>query len=121
MIKVLRALLGKTPREQPAKKPAPIARPKASSAGGDYRAVSLTPGLGCCVAAKHAAGRCYLMREAPRLPLADCRMPTNCSCKFRKAADRRDGDRRLFGGTADNHWYVAAEKRKRGGRRSTKN
>ena len=119
MIKVLRGLFGKTPREQPPKKPTPIARPKRSNAGGDFRAVSLAPGIRCCAAAKHATGRGVLLREAPRLPLEACTMPTNCSCKFLKAADRRDSDRRLLGATETGRWFAGPESRKRGGRRST--
>lgn len=46
-------------------------------------------------------------------------MPTNCSCKFRKDADRRDSDRRLLGATEQNRWFAGPESRKRGGRRST--
>src|ERR1700730_6005488 len=94
MIKVLRGLFGKTPHEHPTKKLAPIARPKPSNTGGDFRAVSLAPSIRCCAAAKHAKGRRVLLREAPRLPLEACTMATNCSCKFRKDADRRDSDRR---------------------------
>jgi hypothetical protein len=121
MLKALRTLLGKTPREHPAKKPARSAKPKPPNAGGDYRAVSRAPSTRSCAAAKHAAGKRYLWRQAPRLPLAGCTMPTNCSCKFRKDADRRDGDRRLLGGTATNGWFADPQRRKHGGRRSTKN
>ncbi len=119
MIKVLKELLGKISREQPAKKPTPIARPKRSNTGGDFRAVSIAPSLMCCTAAMHATGRPYLLHEAPRLPLEACTMPTNCSCKFRKNADRRDSDRRLFGATETNRWFAGLESRRRGGRRST--
>jgi len=119
MIKLLRGLFGKTPREHPAKKPMLIARPKRSNTGGDFRAVSLAPSIRCCAAAKQATGRRVLLREAPRLPLEGCTMPTNCSCKFRKDADRRDSDRRLLGATEANRWFAGPESRKRGGRRST--
>jgi hypothetical protein len=119
MIRVLKRLFGETPREQPPKKPKPIARPKRSKASGDFRAVSLAPGIRCCAAAKHATGRRALLREAPRLPLEACTIPTNCSCKFLKAADRRDSDRRLLGATEANRWFAGPESRKRGGRRST--
>src|SRR5260370_38698836 len=118
MIKVLRGLFGKTPREHPAKKPTPIARPKQSNAGGDFRAVSLAPSIRCCAAAKHATGRRVLLREAPRLPLEACTMATNCSCKFRKHADRRDSDLRLLGATEPNRWFAGPRSGRRGGRRS---
>src|ERR1700682_3331355 len=119
MIKVLRGLFGTTPREHPAKKPAPIARPKRSNSGGDFRAVSLAPSIRCCAGAKRATGRRVLLREATRLPLEACTMPTNCSCKFRKDADRRDSDRRLLGATEANRWVARPESRKRGGRGAT--
>ena len=117
MIKVLRELFGENPREHPVKKPTPIAIAKRSNTGGDFRAVSLAPSIRCCAAAKHATGRRVLLREAPRLPLDACTMPTNCSCKFRKDADRRDSDRRLFGETETNRWFGGTESRKRGSRR----
>jgi hypothetical protein len=118
MIKVLEGLLGKISREHPANKPTPIARPKRPSGTGDFRAVEIAPSIMCCAAAMHATGRPYLLREAPRLPLQTCTMPTNCSCKFRKNADRRDGDRRLFGATGTNRWFAGADNRTRRGRRS---
>jgi len=119
MIKKLKALLGKTLHEHPAKKPTPTSKP--SSIGSDYRAVSLVPGMvECCTAAKEASGKRYLMRKAPRLPLADCTVPTNCSCTFRRHPDRRHEDRRLLGGTDTSGWLAGPERRKGGSRRSTK-
>jgi hypothetical protein len=117
MIKVLRGLFGENPHEHPVRKPTPIAIAKRSNTGGDFRAVSLAPSIRCCAAAKHATGRRVLLREAPRLPLEACTMPTNCSCKFRKDADRRDSDRRLLGETETNRWFAGTESRKRGSRR----
>jgi hypothetical protein len=118
MIKVLEGLLGKISREHPANKPTPIARPKQPNSTGDFRAVEIVPSIMCCPAAMHATGRSYLLREAPRLPLEACTMPTKCSCKFRKNADRRDSDRRLFGATETNRWFAGVESRMRTGRRS---
>jgi hypothetical protein len=118
MIKVLEGLLGKISREHPANKPTPIARPKRPNSTGDFRAVEIAPSIMACAAAMRATGKPYLMREAPRLPLEACTMPTNCSCKFRKNADRRDGDRRLFGATETNRWFAGADSRTRGSRRS---
>ena len=118
MIKVLRGLFGENPREHPVKKPTPIAMAKRSNTGGDFRAVSLAPSIRCCAAAKYATGRRVLLREAPRLPLEACTMPTNCSCKFRKDADRRDSDRRLLGETETNRWFAGPESRKHRSRRS---
>ena len=47
-------------------------------------------------------------------------MAGSCTCKFRKDPDRRDGDRRLLGGTATNSWYTASERRTRKGVRSVR-
>lgn len=118
MIEVLKGLLGKISRDHPAKKPTPIANPKRPNSTGDFRAVEIAPNIMCCAAAKQATGRSYLLRHAPRLPLMGCTMPTNCLCKFRKNADRRDGERRLFGATETNRWFVGVECRKCGSRRA---
>ena len=117
MIKILERLLGKVSREHPANKPAPIANSKRSNSTGDFRAVEIAPSSTCCAAAMQASGRSYLLRKAPHLPLMGCTMPTTCSCKFRKNADRRDSDRRLFGTTETNRWFAGRESRKGGGGR----
>jgi hypothetical protein len=118
MIKLLIELLGRLGGEHPAKNSMPIPNPKRPTAGGDFRAVSIAPSIMCCTAAMRATGRTYLLHQAPRLPLGACTMPKNCSCKFRKNADRRDRDRRLFGANETNRWF-AGESRRRGARRST--
>ena len=119
MINVLKELLDKISRQYVAKKSTPIARPKRSNTAGDFRAVSIAPSLMCCAAAMRATAKPYLLREAPRLPLEACTMPTNCSCKFRKNADRRESARRLFGATETNRWFAGPDIRKSGGRRSS--
>lgn len=91
---------------------------KPASAGKDYRAVCVAPGIKCCAAAKDITGKYYLVREGPRLPLVNCTQPTNCSCKFTKTLDRRDDDRRQIGSSETGRWYAGTERRK-GGRRSS--
>jgi hypothetical protein len=118
MIKVLEGLLGKISREHPANKPTLIARPPRPDSAGDFRSVEIAPSIMSCSAAMRATGRPYLLREAPRLPLGGCTMPMNCSCKFRKNADRRDCDRRLFGATDTNRWFAGVDNRARRSRRS---
>jgi hypothetical protein len=118
MIKVLEGLLGKVSREPPANKSTSLARPKRPNSNCDFRAVEIAPSIMCCAAATHAVGRPYLQREAPRLPLDACTMPTKCTCKFRKNADRRDSDRRLFGAAETNRWFAGVESRSRRSRRS---
>jgi hypothetical protein len=111
MIKVLKGLLGKNSGAQPACNLKPIAILKRSKCTGDFRAVEIAPSAACCAAAKKASGRPYLLGKAPRLPLLGCTMPTTCSCMFRKNADRRDSDRRLFGATEKNRWFSGRESR----------
>ena len=118
MIEIFKELLGKISRERPAKTPKPIAKHKVANSASDFRAVEIAPSIMSCSAAMQATGRSYLLREAPRLPLTGCTMPTKCLCKFRKNADRRDSDRRLFGATETNRWFVGVECRQREGRRS---
>ncbi len=120
MFKELKALLSKSPRDDGVKLPASKAAAKPATAAKDYRAVSVTPGMKCCSAAHEIVGQYFLLRDGPRLPLAKCTMPTSCSCKFKKAADRRDGDRRIFGTSETGRWFAGAENRKRAGRRSAK-
>lgn len=116
MIKALKGLLAKLSREHPAKNFTPIAKLKRPHNRGDFRAVEIAPSILCCAAAMQIKGRPYLLREAPRLPLYGCAMPTNCSCKFLKNADRRDSDRRLLGATETNRWFGGLDSRKRGRR-----
>jgi hypothetical protein len=120
MLKALKALFRKTPRVNSAPKPARTVMAKSAVSRQDYRSVSVKPGVKCCSAANDILGRSYLFREAPRLPLANCTMPTNCSCKFKKASDRRDADRRQVGVTETGRWFAGPENRKRRGRRSAK-
>ena len=119
MLQLFKSLLGMISREQPAKKRKQSAKPKPPNALNDYRAVSLVPGIKCCAAAKSAAGKPYLWREIPRLPLVGCAKPTACSCKLHKTADRRDEERRLRGAGEGARWFAGSEQRKRRGRRST--
>ncbi|HEX2789004.1 MAG TPA: hypothetical protein VHN17_01105 [Steroidobacteraceae bacterium] len=125
MLQLFRSLLGETSRDhqagKPASKPASTGRHKPPQPSVDYRAVSLAPNIMCDAVSKDVAGKRYLLREAPRLPLAGCATPASCSCKFRKHADRRNGDRRLLGMAETNRWYAGGERRNRGGRRTKPN
>jgi hypothetical protein len=126
MIQLFKSLLGDTSgdhrKDKPALRPIASTRPGPTQANVDYRAVSFAPNLMCDAVSKDVAtGKRYLLREAPRLPLAGCATPASCSCKFRKHADRRDGDRRLLGMSETNRWYAGGERRNRGGRRSKTN
>jgi hypothetical protein len=111
MIQLLRSIFGKPPREYSLDKPVARAKPVRLNGGGDYRAVSLEPSRKCHAACQDGANRRYLLGEVPRLPLANCTMPDHCACKFRKYADRRDGDRRLLGETDAHRWFACSERR----------
>lgn len=118
MIKVLERLFGRIVGEQSANKPKSTGNSRRPISKSDFRAVEIAPSVTCCSAAKQVTGRLYLLPQAPRLPLMGCTMPTKCSCKFRKTADRRDSDRRMFGATETHRWFVGADSRKLRGRRS---
>lgn len=89
-----------------ATRPGKTARPKhsqltTSSAGRkdrsttQWRAVKIAPGLISCGAAGKLAGKVFLSRESPRLPLDGC-SEKDCRCKYVHLDDRRDGgDRRI--------------------------
>lgn len=109
MIQLLKSLLGEKTPDRSVRKP--------TSNATDFRAVSLTPSLICCAATKNAASKRLLWRQAPTLPLSACTMRSSCACKFRKHADRRDGERRLLGGNINKQWYIGGERRERQGRR----
>lgn len=118
MIQLLKSLLNAKTSDGPARKPGSRSMPNPAAKVYDFRAVSLAPSLECCAATKDAASKRYLWREAPRFPLPGCATKSNCSCKFIKHTDRRDGDRRLLGGKATNQWFTGSERRKHQGRRA---
>jgi hypothetical protein len=120
MLKGLIGLLGKTPRNDSEQKPVPRKTAPSAPAGQGYRAVSVAPGVKCCLAAKNGLGKRDLSRDAPRLPLANCTMPASCSCTFKKASDRRDSERREIGISETGRWFAGPENRTRGRRRSSK-
>lgn len=113
MLKGLKGLLIKTPRNDSAKRPAPKVAAKPVAVGKDYGAALVVPGTRCCVGAKSAARERFLFRDAPRLPLADCTMPGACACRFKKASDRRDtdADRRDIGLSETGRWYAGPNHR----------
>jgi hypothetical protein len=114
MMKLLENLIGTIGREQ-IKSPKPPAR-KLASGEGDFRAVEVSARVLCCEAARQVAGKRYLLRKAPQVPLMGCTMPTTCSCMFLKSKDRRDGDRRLLG-AGTSRWFTGVDARKYVGRR----
>ena len=95
MIRSIRDLLGRSPSPSRQVRSAPQMR---VPAGQDFRAVEISPGLSACTAARDAAGRKFLMRKAPTLPLTGCSRPDQCKCRFTGAGDRLEGEPRLEGG-----------------------
>jgi hypothetical protein len=60
----------------------------------DFSAAEVVPNSeGSCFAARELAGKRFLVRDVPKLPLADCNRP-HCECRYRRHADRRAGPRR---------------------------
>jgi hypothetical protein len=118
MIQLLKSLRAAKSDDNPERKPAVKTVPRSADRVPDFRAVSLAPSLNCCAATKDTASRRYLWREAPRLPLPGCAMGSNCTCKFVKHSDRRDGDRRLLGGISTAQWFAGSERRRHQGRRA---
>jgi 2-polyprenyl-6-methoxyphenol hydroxylase-like FAD-dependent oxidoreductase len=127
MIQLLKSLFGEAAQKALQKDTdskratAPKPKPKPAHVDGDYRAVSLVPCSGCHSATRQSAGKRFLLREAPRLPLAGCAQPDQCTCKFRKHPDRREADRRLFGAAETGRWYAGAERRSHKARRAKLN
>lgn len=125
MIQLLKSLFGeaaqKAPQKDADRKGSHAAKPKPAHVDGDYRAVSLVPCSGCHATTRQSGGKRFLLREAPRLPLAGCAKPDQCTCKFRKHPDRREADRRLFGAAETGRWYAGAERRSHKARRAKLN
>jgi hypothetical protein len=120
MIQLFRCVLGASSRGCAAKKIAPNPKPRTAAGAIDYRAVSIDLCPHCQAAAKELAGKRYLLRDAPRLPLSRGAPASGCSCKFRKHPDRRDSDRRLLGETETHRWFAGSERRLHSSRRSVR-
>ena len=93
-------------------------RPRATPPPPQFPAVSIKPGRPACEAALAAAEQRTLVREARKLPLADCTMHGQCACSFVKHSDRREGDeRRVFGWDGTHDWHGDNNRRQSRGRR----
>ncbi len=58
-----------------------------------YRGVAIQPGQEACPAVRNLAGRRFLARAAPPLPLDNCAV-ASCRCRYDHFADRREDDER---------------------------
>lgn len=76
-------------------RPAQADRTNRQGASTQYQAVAIMTPRACCGSARELEGKRYLVREAPKLPLATCDA-TACKCGYMRYPDRRDdeGDRR---------------------------
>jgi hypothetical protein len=85
-----------------------------------WHAVKIAPGLISCGAAGKLAGKAFLSRESPLLPLDGC-TEKDCRCKYVHLDDRRDGGaRRIELGELSAFFPVSQiERRQITGRRST--
>jgi hypothetical protein len=61
-----------------------------------YRGVSVRFRATACEAAKQLAGKRFLARQAPPLPLPECNS-AHCTCRYVYHDDRRDGEDRRSG------------------------
>ena len=60
----------------------------------DFRSAEIIPGnAGACLAARELAGKRFLAKKVPMIPLRDCNYP-NCHCSYRRHLDRRQLTRR---------------------------
>ena len=102
LFKRARGLFGRT--EPEAKTPS-VKKPASA-----WHAVCIAPGERACDAARLLAGRRFLSRDAPSLPLKNCDNAA-CTCRYEHYDDRRKGARRAgeIGVTIDG--YVAEERR----------
>ncbi len=80
---------------------------------GGFHGVTLKPCLIACEAVEAVAGKRFLSREAPALPLAGCNQP-RCDCTYGHLSDRRDGGNRRSGWDT---FGAFAEKLAKGNRR----
>jgi len=88
--------------------------------GGRFGAVQIRPRSGACRAAQLLQGHPFLAKNAPALPLRECKAE-RCSCTFSKLPDRRSDGRRLEHGGLSATLFLAMNRRmKRDRRRAAK-
>ena len=90
----------------------------------DFRAAEIIPGNdGACAAAKELAGKRFLAKKVPMIPLRDCNY-SNCHCTYRRHLDRRHINRRAsdLGGEVDSKRLRSSDDRRdatKSGRRAS--
>jgi hypothetical protein len=81
-----------------------------------WHAVSIALCPRACSAARKSHGIRFLSKDAPVLPLPDCRAPL-CTCRFRHHEDRRGSLRRAADIIASGGYWAGQERRRARGRR----
>jgi hypothetical protein len=81
-----------------------------------WHAVSIALCPRACGAARKYYGVRFLSKDAPVLPLPDCRA-TLCTCRFRHHQDRRSSLRRAADIIASGAYWAGQERRRSHGRR----
>src|SRR5262245_4535878 len=113
-----------SPRSAPDAAPRSNAPPPRSNAaaapraklGGRFSAVQIRPRAGACRAAQLLQGHPFLAKDAPALPLRECKAE-RCSCTFSKLPDRRSDGRRLDHGGLSASLFLAKNRRTKRDRR----
>jgi len=100
-------------RQEPNADAPPAPRPRV---GGRFSAVQIRTRSGACKAAQLLQGQRFLAKDAPTLPLRECKAP-RCSCTFSKLPDRRSDGRRLEHGGLSASLFIAMNRRKKRDRR----
>ncbi len=98
--------------------PGKASQSKTSKSGGRFAAVEIRTRSGACHRAQALEGRRFLAKDAPTLPLPDCKA-AECSCAFSKLSDRRTEGRRLdFGGLSASQFLDRNRRKNRDRRRA---
>lgn len=88
----------------------------ADSKPKSFRAVGIRIPTGACSAVKDYAGKRFLGKEAPQLPVEGCSVAP-CLCRYTHFADRRSEDRRVQYGVMSRFNNEASHDRRRHDRR----
>jgi hypothetical protein len=99
----------------PAAAPRP-SLPARAKLGGRFSAVQIRPRTGACRAAQLLRGHPFLAKDAPALPLRECKAE-RCACTFSKLPDRRRDGRRLEHGGLSASLFLAMNRRTKRDRR----
>ena len=100
-------------RRAPRSDPPPARRAKL---GGRFSAVQIRSRSGACRAAQVLQGHPFLAKNAPALPLRECKAE-RCSCTFSKLPDRRSDGRRVEHGGLSTSLFLAMNRRTKRDRR----